>query len=122
MATDKNVHVIDHPLVRHKLSIMRDKNTSTRDFRDLLREISMLLGYELMRDLPTEPRQIETPLETMTADQIALLGYDNVVSAEAQRERRTLLGLGIAPTALETILPTYLWRFRRNGQFERLPA
>lgn len=62
------------------------------------------------------------PKPLLTADQIALLGYDNVVSAEAQRERRTLAGLGIVPTALETILPTYLWRFRRNGQFDRVVA
>jgi len=62
------------------------------------------------------------PKPLLTADQVALLGHDNVVSDEAQRERRTLLGLGIVPTALESILPTYLWRFRRNGQFDRVPA
>ena len=67
----KNIHVIDHPLVQHKLSLMRDKRTSTRDFRDLLREVSILLGYELLRDLPLEDAYIETPLEKMTAKQIA---------------------------------------------------
>ena len=59
----KNVHVIDHPLIRHKLTLLRDKNTSTKEFRDLMREVSMLMGYEVMRDLPTEEIEIETPLE-----------------------------------------------------------
>lgn len=67
----KNVHVIDHPLIRHKLTIMRDKRTSTNEFRDLLREISLLMGYELLRDLPTEEVSIETPLEEMTGYQLA---------------------------------------------------
>jgi NADH dehydrogenase len=62
------------------------------------------------------------PKPLLTGDQITLLGADNVVSAEAQRERRTLTGLGIVPTSMETILPTYLWRFRRNGQFDRVVA
>ncbi len=60
-----NVHVINHPLVQHKLAMMRSKNTSTQDFRTLLREISILMGYELFRDLPTEEITIETPLEKM---------------------------------------------------------
>lgn len=59
----KNVHIIDHPLIRHKLTLLRDKNTSTKEFRDLMREVSMLMGYEVMRDLPTEEIEIETPLE-----------------------------------------------------------
>ena len=54
--------VIDHPLVAHKLSLMRDKSTPSAQFRALLREISLLLGYEVLRDLPTEPRPIETPV------------------------------------------------------------
>lgn len=63
MTNMKNVHVIDHPLIRHKLTLLRDKNTSTKEFRDLMREVSMLMGYEVMRDLPTEEIEIETPLE-----------------------------------------------------------
>lgn len=62
-----NVHLIDHPLIQHKLSMMRGKETNTQDFRTLLREISMLMGYELLRDLPTEEVEIETPLEKMKA-------------------------------------------------------
>jgi uracil phosphoribosyltransferase len=55
--------VVDHPLVQHKLSLMRDRNTSTAEFRRLLREISLLLAYEATRDLPLEAADIETPLE-----------------------------------------------------------
>jgi uracil phosphoribosyltransferase len=61
------VHVIDHPLVQHKLSLMRSKETSTSTFRNLLREISMLLAYEVCRDLPTTKVRIETPVSSMMA-------------------------------------------------------
>jgi uracil phosphoribosyltransferase len=61
------VVVIDHPLVAHKLSLMRDKTTSSVQFRHLLYEISLLMGYEVLRDLPTELRGIETPLGPMQA-------------------------------------------------------
>ena len=66
-----NVHVIDHPLVQHKLSVMRDKTTTTQDFRNIIREISMLMGYEILRDLPLEDVSIETPLEKMQAKMLA---------------------------------------------------
>jgi uracil phosphoribosyltransferase len=59
--------VIDHPLIAHKLSLMRSKATPSAQFRTLLREISMLLGYEVLRDLPTELRDIETPVGPMRA-------------------------------------------------------
>lgn len=58
------VTVVDHPLVRHKLSLMRRRDTSTSKFRDLMREVSLLLGYEATRDLALEEAEIETPLET----------------------------------------------------------
>ncbi len=62
------VTVVDHPLVQHKLTLMRRKETGTAKFRQLLREISMLLGYEVTRDLPLETRSIETPImETKSA-------------------------------------------------------
>lgn len=67
----KNVHVIDHPLIQHKLSIMRDKSTTSYDFRNLIREISMLMGYEVLRDLPLEEVEIETPLEKMKTKVLA---------------------------------------------------
>ena len=66
-----SVHVIDHPLVQHKLSIMRDKETSTSKFRQCLQEISMLMGYEVTRDFPLTYERIETPLQEMQAPKIA---------------------------------------------------
>jgi uracil phosphoribosyltransferase len=65
------VHTISHPLVQHKLTLMRKKDTSAADFRRLLHEISMLMAYELTRNLPTHAVQIETPLETMAGTAIA---------------------------------------------------
>ncbi len=65
------LHVIDHPLIQHKLTIMRDKATGAKDFRELLEEISRLLGYEVTRDLPLRDVEIETPLVTMTGKVIA---------------------------------------------------
>ncbi len=56
------VHVFDHPLITHKLSLMRDKNTGTKEFRQLLSEISMLMAYEITRDLPLETIEVETPI------------------------------------------------------------
>src|SRR2546422_8016088 len=61
------VHVIAHPLVQHKLTLMRSKDTSTSTFRNLLREISMLLAYEVCRDMPTSKIAIETPIAKMQA-------------------------------------------------------
>jgi uracil phosphoribosyltransferase len=63
--------VIAHPLVQHKLTLLRKKETTTGDFRRLCREISLLLGYEVLRDLPLEPITIETPLEQMQAVQVS---------------------------------------------------
>jgi uracil phosphoribosyltransferase len=62
----ENVHLIDHPLVQHKLTLMRRKSVSTNSFRHLLHEISMLMAYEVLRDLPTHDIEIETPLEKTT--------------------------------------------------------
>ena len=67
----EGVTVIDHPLVQHKLTIMRDKETSTRGFRQLLRETAALICYEATRDLPLETVEIETPLTAMAAKKIA---------------------------------------------------
>ena len=64
------VHIIDHPLVQHKLSIMRNKETSTIKFRELLKEISMLMGYEITKDFPLTYEEIETPLMKMNAPKI----------------------------------------------------
>ncbi len=59
---NKKVHIMDHPLVAHKLTIMRKKETSTKDFRDLVGEIGMLITYEATRDLPLTTKEIETPI------------------------------------------------------------
>ena len=65
------LHVIDHPLITHKLTIMRRKETGSKDFRELLNEIAMLMGYEITRDLPLEDIEIETPVSKMTAKTIS---------------------------------------------------
>ena len=62
-----NVYVMNHPLIQHKLSIMRDKNTSVKDFRECAHEIGLLLGYEATKDLELEEFEIETPITKMTA-------------------------------------------------------
>ena len=67
----KVLHIIDHPLVQNKLSIMRDRGTSTMKFRTLLEEIAMLMGYEITRDLPLTYEDFETPLMSMKAPKIA---------------------------------------------------
>jgi len=67
----QGVTIVDHPLVQHKLTILRDKETSTRSFRALLREISVLLCYEVTRDLPLEDVAIETPVAAMTGKRLA---------------------------------------------------
>ena len=65
-----NVTLVDHPLVQHKLALMRRKETHTAEFRQLLREIALLLGYEVTRDLPLTSVDIETPLTKMTAPRL----------------------------------------------------
>ncbi len=67
----KNVHVVDHPLVQHKLTLMRDKDCSTQKFRRLLNEIGMLLCYEVTRELPVEAVKIETPIAEMHAPKLS---------------------------------------------------
>ena len=67
----ENVVIFDHPLIQHKISILRDKNTSSKQFRELVEEITMLMCYESMRDLPLEDTVIETPLTKTTSKIIA---------------------------------------------------
>ena len=66
-----NVHVFDHPLIQHKLSILRDKNTSVKEFRELISEIAMLMCFEATRDLPLEEIDVETPVATAHCKHIA---------------------------------------------------
>jgi len=91
------VHVIEHPLVQHKLSLMRSKQTSTSTFRNLLREISMLLGYEVCRDLPITKQRIETPIAPVDAP---ILDGKKIVLCSIMRA-----GSGILDGMLE-ILPS----------------
>ncbi len=65
------LYVLDHPLIQHKLSHLRDKTTSTRTFRQLLKELTLLMGYEITRDLPLTTQRLETPLAPMDAPVIA---------------------------------------------------
>ena len=66
-----NLFITDHPLIQHKLTHMRDKDTSTRTFRELLREITLLMGYEITRNLPITTKRVETPLVAVDAPVIA---------------------------------------------------
>ncbi len=65
------LHVVDHPLVQHKLSLLRDASTTTKDFRTLVSELAIFEGYEALRDLPLEDVEVETPFETTTCKRIA---------------------------------------------------
>lgn len=60
-----NVHILDHPLIRHKVAIIRDKNTTTKQFREVIGEIATLMAFEVFKDVPTQTITVETPLETV---------------------------------------------------------
>ena len=66
-----NLTVLDHPLIQHKLTILRDRNTATRDFKQLVNEIAILMAYEATQDLPVEPVEVETPLERARGARVA---------------------------------------------------
>ena len=65
------LHIINHPMVQHKLTIMRKKETGTHEFRELLKEIGMLMGYEISRDFPLRNVEIETPMQSMIAHELS---------------------------------------------------
>ena len=65
MKNYNNVHILDHPLIRHKLAIIRDKNTNTKQFREIISELATLMAYESFKDVPTQKIVVETPLETV---------------------------------------------------------
>ena len=67
----ENVFIMDHPLIQHKISIIRNKNTGTNEFRKLIEEIAILMGYEALRDLPLENVTVETPIETCQSPMIS---------------------------------------------------
>jgi uracil phosphoribosyltransferase len=90
-----NLFIVDHPLVQHKLSHMRDIETSTKTFRQLLKELTLLMGYELTRDLPMSSKRIETPLTAMDAP---VIGGKKVAVVPVLRA-----GLGMAEGIMELI-------------------
>ncbi len=96
--TDANVTLVNHPLVLHKLTLMRDKSTSPAVFRQLLREISLLIGYEALRDLSQTTVNIETPITNMVAP---VLKEKNLIIVSIMRAGNGLLDgiLDLVPTA-----------------------
>jgi uracil phosphoribosyltransferase len=92
-----DLHIVDHPLVQHKLTLLRDKELSTRGFRSLTQEIGALLAYEIMRDAPTRPVQVQTPVGT--AQGVELDGKKQVLVAILRA------GLGVLDGML-TVLPS----------------
>ena len=95
-----NVRVSPHPLVAHKLTLLRDKATTPKLFRELVRELTWLLGYEAMADLNTQAHQIETPLEPMTGRQVEpKVGFIPVLRA----------GLGMVDAMLELMPTAEVW-------------
>lgn len=91
------VHILNHPLILHKLSMMREKNTNTKSFRELLTEISMLMGYEVTRNFPTKQIRIETPIREMDAP---ILAAEDIVVVPILRA-----GLGMTDGLLQ-LMPT----------------
>jgi uracil phosphoribosyltransferase len=95
-----NLHVSGHPLIAHKLSILRDVGTDTKKFREVVRELTWLIGYEAMADLATQDRAVETPLEEMTGAEVApRIGLIPVLRA----------GLGMVDAMLELIPTAQVW-------------
>ena len=95
-----NLHVSSHPLVAHKLSLLRDKSTPPKQFRELVRELSWLVGYEAMADLTTQVRAIETPLEPMDGERVEpKVGLIPVLRA----------GLGMVEAMLELMPAAEVW-------------
>ena len=94
------LHVSGHPLVAHKLALLRDKRTEPKKFRELVRELTWLLGYEAMADLATRPERIETPLEPMTAARLdPAVGLIPILRA----------GLGMVDAMLELLPTAQVW-------------
>jgi uracil phosphoribosyltransferase len=100
VATWPNLHVSQHPAVRHKLGILRDENTEPKKFREVVRELSWLLGYEALADARTQPLEITTPIETMAAEELAdRIGFIPILRA----------GLGMVDAFLELMPTAHVW-------------
>jgi uracil phosphoribosyltransferase len=95
-----NLHVSQHPAVRHKLGILRDESTEPKKFREVVRELSWLLGYEALADAHTRPLEIRTPIELMDADELAdRIGFIPILRA----------GLGMVDAFLELMPTAQVW-------------
>ena len=100
MADWPNLHVSQHPAVRHKLAILRDEHTEPKKFREVVRELSWLLGYEALADARTQPLQIQTPIEPMAAEELAdRIGLIPILRA----------GLGMVDAMLELMPTAEVW-------------
>ena len=100
MATWPNLHVSQHPAVRHKLGILRDETTEPKKFREVVRELSWLLGYEALADARTRPLDVRTPLEVMAGEELAdRIGLIPILRA----------GLGMVDAMLELMPTAQVW-------------
>jgi uracil phosphoribosyltransferase len=100
VATWPNLHVSQHPAVRHKLGILRDEDTEPKKFREVVRELSWLLGYEALADARTRPLDVRTPIETMAGEELAdRIGLIPILRA----------GLGMVDAMLELMPTAQVW-------------
>ena len=97
MKNYENVMIFDHPLIRHKVAILRDKNTGMKDFRELIEEITTIMAYEVLKEVPTHKVMVETPLETCEQEKIVEKSIALVPILRA--------GLGMV-NGIHTLLPT----------------
>ena len=84
----ENVTYIDHPLVQHKISMLRKKTTGTNEFRTLVEEIATLMGYEALRDLPLEDVEVETPIETCMTPMLAGISHRSDPARRSRNGKR----------------------------------
>ena len=114
---EKNITIFTHPLIQHKISILRDKKTGTNEFRKLVEEIAMLEGFEALSDLPTEDVEIETPIETCMTPMISGRKLAIVPILRA--------GLGMVPGVL-SLVPTakvgHIGMYRNEETHEPVPS
>lgn len=117
----KNLHIIDHPVIQHKLTVLRDKKTGPMAFRQIIEEVSQLLAYEATRDLKTHTIQVETPLEKTKAQQLS----EHIVLVAIMRAGNGMLGgmLKILPFALAGHIGIYRDKFIKSTveYYLRLP-
>ena len=113
---EKNITIFTHPLIQHKISILRDKKTGTNEFRKLVEEIAMLEGFEALSDLPTEDVEVETPIETCMTPMISGRKLAIVPILRA--------GLGMVPGVL-SLVPTakvgHIGMYRNEETHEPVP-